>query len=177
MVGIALVYVMQIALARLYGPELMGTFLIATNLSLLIGMVLTMGMDNGMLRFAASLKEQGRQEVVGCLLRRAGLVILAIATPLAAGIYWGSGILAKYFNAPSLPLMLPFVALAVLLLPLTFLLAETLRGLGAVVWATAIQFPIQQGALLLLIVAFFYLTPAGNGRGQALSWPFCSVRF
>ncbi|MFP3868037.1 MAG: oligosaccharide flippase family protein [Desulfobacteraceae bacterium] len=175
MVGI--VYGTHLTLAWLYGAALMGTFFIATNLVMLIGEVCTLGLGFGMLRFAAVLHEEGRVGLIRRLTWRTSALILGLSLLVATGLYLGKSHLAIYLNAADLPAMLPLFALALPVFALGFLLRETLRGLGAVLWATLSQYLVQPGLLLALIVFFFFLKPLAPYRSQALSLAFFGSMF
>lgn len=170
---VAIVYATHLTLAWLYGPELMGTFFIATNLIIFIGTASTLGLDLGMLRFAALLQEENRDGLIWSLAWRSSSLIMGLSALLALMVYLGRYRLASYLNATDLLPMLNFFVLALPIFSVGYLLRETLRGLGAVLWATISQYVIQPGVLLVLILLFSILPLLKANRGQALSLAFC----
>jgi len=169
---VAVVYATYLVLARLYGPELMGTFLIAVNLVTFLGTICTLGLNNGMLRYSALLKEDGKIGMVSRLVWGNAMVIISITLLTGGLIYYYRFWLAQYFNAPALPEVLLFFAVALPVLALTFLLRETLRGLGAVVLATLTAYVAQPAMLLGLILGFYFMRPWFPNLATALSGAF-----
>jgi len=169
---VAIVYATYLVLARLYGPELMGTFLIAVNMVTFLGTICTLGLNNGMLRYSALLKENGQIGLVSRLVYKNALVIMGLTLLTAGVIYYYRFWLAEYLNAPDLPKVLLCFAVALPILALTFLLRETLRGLGAVLLATLTAYVAQPAMLLGLILAFYYMVPWLPDLATALSGAF-----
>jgi O-antigen/teichoic acid export membrane protein len=170
--GTVLAFLTQLALARFYGAELMGTFIICSNIAIVLGLVGSLGLDNGMLRFSALLKEQGQTNTVLRLVRRCSLALMLFSALLAGGVYASRSWLAFYFHSPALTVMLPLFMVSLIFLPANAIQRETLRGLGSVVWATAIQFVVQPGVLLLSLTGLYFMAPWGPTGAQSLSLVF-----
>jgi O-antigen/teichoic acid export membrane protein len=170
--GTILAFLTQLALARFYGAELMGTFIICSTIALVLGLVGSLGLDNGMLRFAALLKEMGQTNSVLRLVRRGSLALMLFSALLAGGVYASRSWLAYYFHSPALTVMLPLFMVSLIFLPANAIQRETLRGLGSVVWATAIQFVVQPGVLLLSLTGLYFMKPWVATGAQSLSLVF-----
>lgn len=170
--SVACVYLTHVALARFYGPELFGTFFIAFNLVLTLSFLTRLGMDNGLLRFAAVLKSERQVGGLPRLLWPAVGTALLLSGLAGLGVYVSRAWLAGYFNAPQLPLLLFFFVLAMPLHSLNFLFQETIRGLGMVRWAIIGQYLVIPGSLLVLLVGGSYLVQGTVSQGQALGLAF-----
>jgi O-antigen/teichoic acid export membrane protein len=170
--GTILAFLTQLALARFYGAELMGTFIICSNIAIVLGLVGSLGLDNGMLRFSALLKEQGQTETILRLVRRGSIALMLFSALTAGGVYASRSWLAYYFHSPALTVMLPLFMVSLIFLPANAIQRETLRGLGSVVWATAIQFVVQPGLLLLSLAGLYFMKPWGATGAQSLSIGF-----
>lgn len=171
-VSVGLVLTTQLLLAQLYGPELMGTFFIALNIVMTLSVVCRLGLDLGLLRFAAVLKSDGRVYALKKLLWPATMMTLPLACGVVVLIYLSRAWLAAYFNAPLLPSMLTLFAWAVPCYVATFLLQETLRGLGAVRWTVLGQYVIIPGSLLALLIILAYFSIGIAKKAQALGLAF-----
>jgi O-antigen/teichoic acid export membrane protein len=170
--GTVLAFLTQLALARFYGAELMGIFIICSTISLVLGLVGSLGLDNGMLRFSALLKEQDRTRTVQRLVRRCSIALMLFSALLAGGVYASRSWLAYYFHSPALTVMLPLFMVSLVFLPINAVQRETLRGLGSVVWATAIQLLVQPAVLLLSLTGLYFMKPWGATGAQSLSLIF-----
>jgi O-antigen/teichoic acid export membrane protein len=170
--GTVLAFLTQLALARFYGAELMGNFIICSNIAFVLGLLGSLGLDNGMLRFSALLKEQGQNDTVLRLLRRCSIALMLFAALLAGGVCASKSWLAYYFHSPALTVMLPLFMVSLIFLPANAMLRETLRGLGSVVWATAVQFVVQPAVLLLSLTVLYFMRSWGATGPQSLSLAF-----
>jgi O-antigen/teichoic acid export membrane protein len=170
--GTILAFLAQLALARFYGPEQMGAFIICSTIALVLGLFCSLGLDNGMLRFTALLKEMGRTDTVLRLVKRGSIALMLFSALMGGGVYASRSWLAHYFHSPALNAMLPLFMVSLIFLPVNAVQRETLRGLGSVVWATAIQFVIQPGVLLLSLAGLYFMKPWGATGAQSLSLSF-----
>ena len=170
--AIALGLAINLILASTYGPDLMGTFFIAFNLVLVLSVVCRLGFDNGLLRFAAILKSQDRIRAFSKLLLQALGLTIFLAIGMAIIVKLQATLVADYFQAPALHSMLAYFSVAIPFYVSIYLLQESLRGLGAVLWAIFGQDSIIPGALLIFLLLFGYLFPATSARPKILGLAF-----
>lgn len=170
--GLVIAYATHLALAWIYGPDLMGTFFIATNLVLIASTVCAIGLDNGLLRYAAVLQEVGRGSLVNRLLWQSNSAVMLTSSLFAGGLYLGRFWISAYLHAPALLAMIPWFALALPLFTVMLLCRETLRGLGGVLGATLAQHLVQPGLILAIIIA-----PMVTGYWQAAAGQKLSISF
>lgn len=155
-VSIPLGYFTLVLIARLFGAEQMGTYAIAAYLVAILSVFCRLGLDTGLLRFFAALKAEGRGGGLLKLFYPAVSLTLFLSV-LAAILLYGSGEwLARRFHAPSLPLMLCFVAPALPLSVAAALCGEGLRALGGVRWVVFSQDLLSPILMLALVVAMGY---------------------
>lgn len=125
-------YLVTLVMARLYGDQAMGTYFIAWNLVLILTGVCRLGLDIGLLRFSAVLKTRGQVGAVRRLLWPAVGLMIAVSAIAGVGLYFSREWLASHFNAPSLPMVILFVAPALPVFVVSFGFRETIRALGGI---------------------------------------------
>lgn len=151
-------YLTTLIMARFYGAQAMGTYFIAWNLVLVIGGICRLGLDNGLLRFSAVLQAKGHGGSVKRLFWPAIAVMALVSTGAAATLIFLREWLALRFNAPSLPVVILFVAPALPLFVASFGFRETIRALGGIKFAT-----FQKNSLIHLSFIIFLLLLAYVG--------------
>jgi len=161
-------YLTTLVMARYYGAQEMGTYFIAWNMVLIISIICRLGLDNGLLRFSALLKTKGQ---VGSLRRlfwpALGLTFL-LGLIAAASLFFTREWLAIRFNAPSLPLVLIFVAPALPFFAVSFGMLETIRALGGVQYAVFQKYALSNFTLIIFLLILAYWRGNSIGKYEAL---------
>ena len=73
----------QFVLAQFYGAELISTFIICSNIALVLGLVWLFGLNNGMLHFAAFLNKIGPTNNVLRLVQWVAVILMLFPALLA----------------------------------------------------------------------------------------------
>ena len=187
--GVPLSYLSNVIIARIWGAELLGTYIIANSILLTLIALCVVGLPSGLLRFVATLNMKGHIAEVKKLFYQASVIVLIVSTILSLGLYWSRDWLGWYFKAPQLPVIIIFMALAFPFCAFVPLLRETLRGMGLVQWATFQQYTLAPLSLLLTIgmilvvnEQFFYLNQSQSlgvviWLSNFISWGFLFFRF
>lgn len=150
-------YVLQLVLGRLLGPTAYGLYAVGWNLLLIIGLLASLGLEHGVIRFGVDLaKEDGRR------LRRVtarSLEIAALAGAVAAvGLWLLSPWLAEsVFDKPELRSVLGIMAAALLFMPALRVAAAGLRGALRMVPNVIAEDLVQPLVNLVLFLVFWTL--------------------
>jgi O-antigen/teichoic acid export membrane protein len=167
-IAVPLALLANLVMARLYGAEAMGTYFIAFNLVSTIGIVCTFGLNTGLLRFIAVLKEEGREREFRRLFWLA-LTVVSLLCILAAIVLFGlRNWLVGFFKAPQLPSVLPFMALALPVAVVITLCNETLRALDGVRWVVFQEQLLKPISFVSLIIILASIGPLAGGKPAAL---------
>jgi O-antigen/teichoic acid export membrane protein len=158
-ISLPLGYLTSLAIARLWGAEVLGTYTLAFYLVTTLSVLCRLGLDTGMLRFGASLRAAGQGGGVPGLFWRGLFLVLCLSGTAAVGMYLAGGWLARVFHAPSLLDLLYLAALALPVVALAVFCGETVRSLGGARWVVAQQDLLTPFGLLLLV---FFLAPKGS---------------
>jgi O-antigen/teichoic acid export membrane protein len=190
--AVPLGYITNLAIARLYGAEAMGTYYIALNLVVAVTPFCCLGLHTGLLRFVAGFKVDGNFGALKNVFYPAiGLVTLL--SGVAGLIIYVSGTwLSGRFHAPDLPALLHVMALALPITVVMLLVVETVRALGGVRWVILQQNVLTPISFLLLLtlvawgghgyliqssLALAYLLSALLGLIFLIIWPGINLGF
>jgi O-antigen/teichoic acid export membrane protein len=158
MLAVPIGYSVPVVVARLYGAQVLGTYSIVANLLLAITVFCCLGLDQGLMRFAAALKAEGKTGSTRHLLWPAVTLVTLLSGVALLGIFFSRGCLAQRFHAPQLPPMLTIAAFSIPVMTVGFLVREFLRGLGGARWVS-FQFSILTPVCILLLVSIpFFLS-------------------
>jgi O-antigen/teichoic acid export membrane protein len=149
--GIAALGALALALVigRLYGPEGMGVYALASGLLLGVGILARHGMDNGLMRYV------GRDHAsphVPRYLRWALLRALLLSLVAALLLWWARQPLEALFSAPGLAAVLVGIALAAPAYTLAFLFSGFFKGIRKPATASLLEngsVALVAGALIL----------------------------
>ncbi|MGI8860436.1 MAG: oligosaccharide flippase family protein, partial [Rubrobacteraceae bacterium] len=159
-VGRALNFLTQIALARMYGPALLGFYVLGTTVIQMCSGLAQFGMGNGMVRYVAHYRAQGDAARV----RGTILIVLwtafALSTFFAILLFFGADFLADtVFNKPAsdsvfraFSICLPFFTVMNMVLVAT----QAFQTMKYTSYVKEIQRPL----LNLVLVVVFYLLGA-----------------
>jgi O-antigen/teichoic acid export membrane protein len=171
-VSVPLSFLTSLVMARLYGAKAMGTYFIATYLITTAGIVCTLGLNTGLLRFTAALKTAGHSGDLRRLFWRALGTVSFLSGLAAVALLAFRGSLSSYYKAPDLPALLFFVALALPAVVAVSLFQETVRSLGGVRWVVVQECSLKPLCFLGLIIFFAYAGLGYLGKSAFLGVAF-----
>ncbi|MGH9379031.1 MAG: lipopolysaccharide biosynthesis protein [Thermoanaerobaculia bacterium] len=154
LVGRGLSFGVQIVLGRLLGPALFGLYAIGWNIFLLLGLLASLGLEHGVVRYGAPLWGADRA-AARALARRALALTLLAAAAAALGLHLAAPGLAGLFGKPSLVAVLEGLAVGVLFLPLLRVAAAATRASQRMSFSVAVE-DLGQPLLHLGLVALLF---------------------
>lgn len=101
----------QVALARLFGPELFGLYALGWTILRLIGPLAPLGLDRGIIKFASEHWQKDENKFKGILVSSLGYALLS-GLVIAVLIYMLAVPLENLFQSPGLAAVLKFIAAA-----------------------------------------------------------------
>jgi O-antigen/teichoic acid export membrane protein len=164
-IGLGLIFVSSILLARLLGVVGYGIYSYAMALDSLLGVLAVFGLDSLLTRNIAAYRTQSAWGMMKGLLRWADQTSLVVACGLALLVAIGIWILADHINAQ----MMNALWLALFLLPLTALVSlkrAAMHGLNHVVAGLLMERCVRPLALILMVGCFYLVA----GQKLSASW-------
>lgn len=152
--GRGISFAVQIVLGRLLGPALFGLYAIGWNVFLLLGLTASLGLEHGVVRYAAPLWAGDRAGARSLARRALGLSLLA-ATAASLALYLAAPALAELFRKPELVTVLEGFAVGVLFLSLLRVAAATTRASQRMQFSVAVE-DLGQPLLHLGLVALLF---------------------
>ncbi len=156
--GRLLGYVTQVALARIYGPVVLGLYVLGTTLVQGANLLAQFGMDGGVVRYVARYQaERDIARVRGTILLTL-LVTFALSLVLALLVFLGAGFLANtVFNEPFLETALMAFSVSIPLLTVMNMALWATQGFQTVKYVNYVEQILRPLSNLGLIIAFFLL--------------------
>ena len=167
-VGALLSFGLNVAIARVLGPEQAGIYFLALTIVVMASVLSRMGLDNAMLRMVAAGADQKNWGVVQTVYRHGmraasiASVLILIALALAADL-----LSVQVFDKPLLATPLRVMALAILPVSLVYLNSESLRGLKRIRDSQLLLNVAIPGLTLPLLLI---MGPVWQGFGAALAY-------
>jgi O-antigen/teichoic acid export membrane protein len=128
--GALMNYLLNFAIARLFGASVVGAFAIATTVVLVLGMLSRLGLDRAIVRFIAAGFARGNPDIAARQFWIGFWVIILLGSLFAAATFVMADLIAaSVFGKPHLAMALRWVAPAVAGASLALYTAESLRGL------------------------------------------------
>jgi O-antigen/teichoic acid export membrane protein len=157
-------YLTNLAMARIYGAEAMGTFYLALSLITILAVLSRLGLDIGLLRFVATCRAHHASTAIIHFFWPALCLATLLSCLAGVGLFLVRPLLSDYLSSPHLPAALSFMALALPLSAMGLLLRETVRALGGVRLVVIQTYFITPVGFLILVVSLAaagtYLDPA-----------------
>lgn len=190
--ALPLSYLTNLAMARLYGAERMGTFYIALNLALTLVTFCSLGFGPGLMRFAAGMRSGSEPGKLKRLFWPAIGLAAALAFCATLALLGLRPWVAAKFQAPGLLSALQVIAWVVPILVVAGLCAETIRGMGGIRWVIVQQNALAPLSFLILLIllplvghyffrssrtlAFAYLLSNLVSLAFLVAWPWALYR-
>ena len=131
LLGAASAYALAWWVSRYEGPAAYGRFELALTVLTIAALAARLGLDGVLVKWMASSKVKGEEEVQRRLLGRVMLVTGLLAAPLLAALMWGcSPSLTSWLGDETLAQTWPWVAAGVPILTVWGVSSEALRGLS-----------------------------------------------
>mgnify|MGYP006278886895 CR=1 FL=1 len=151
MVGKVVGFTLNLVMARGFGDALFGLYSLGLTLLRVVQSVATLGLQNGIVRFAAPSYERGETaEVKGTFLASGGLGILAGITIGVVFFTTSSWLANAVFNEPEMKQVIEVFACGLPFYVLTYLLSRMARALGRM-QADVLLDSILQPAIFLVL--------------------------
>lgn len=163
-IGAGLALAVQLLLTRVLGVEHYGMYVYSISWLVVVGLVARLGLDSALIRLVAVYDQRSEWSLLRGLLETSNqMVVLASLScgAIMAGVVW----LLRDQTRPELTVVLGTACLAVPVYSLVGLRQGTLRGLGKVPSALALEMLILPAALAVTV-----LTVAGLSPGMVSSW-------
>lgn len=158
-------FLFSIVLARTLGIDQTGLFFLALAIATSCGVIARLGLDNSLVRFAASHAAAGEWSAIGAIYRRT-MVVVFVAACIAGLVLWTTSYFVSsiVFSKPALEPLLRYMALSVVPMSLVAVHAQILQGLRKVGISHFLQ-----GAMPLLLVMIGLLIVASEVRSTTVA--------
>ena len=156
--GRAFGYATQVTLARMYGPALLGFYVLGTTMISVANVLAQFGMDNGVVRYVAHYRaDKDIAKTRGVILLALGATF-ALSLVIAGVLFFGVGFLANVvFDKPSLAPVLRVFSLSLPFLTVMSIGLWSIQGFQTVKYPTYVRQVLQPLANLIFVVAFYLL--------------------
>jgi O-antigen/teichoic acid export membrane protein len=156
--GRLVAYIMQIVLARMYGPAQLGFYALGITIVGFANILGEFGMHNTVVRYVARYRADGdASRIRGTLLLTLG-VSFALSLALSVLIFFGAGFLAdKVFDKPPMEPLLEVFSISIPFFTLMEMALYATNGLQTVKYSTFVRQVLQPVISLVLIVIFYLL--------------------
>lgn len=167
-------YATQATMARLYGPGLLGFYVLGTTLVQIANVLSQLGMDNGVVRYVAHYDAEGDVRRVRGTIIQALLVTFALSVALSVLLFFGAGFLAGVFNEPFLETVFKAFSVSVPFFTLMSMALWATQGFQTVKYTTYVQYIVRPLLNLVFIVVFylFHVLVLGAVASYFLSMAF-----
>lgn len=176
--GRALAYVIQIMLARMYGPGQLGLYALGVTIVGFANILAQFGMHNPLVRYVARFQaERDSARVRGTILLTLR-VSLFLSLALSVLMFLGAGFLAgTVFGKPALEIPLKVFAVSVPFLTLMSMALWATQGFQTVKYYSLVQLILQPLINLALIIGFYFVGAQllGAVAAYVVSMAACSV--
>jgi O-antigen/teichoic acid export membrane protein len=158
MIGRALGLATQVALARMYGPALLGYYVLGMTVTQLVNVLSQFGMDNGVVRYVAHYRAENDDSRVRGTIFLSLAVTFCLSVALSVLLFLSAGFIANnVFSKPFLETVLRLFSVAVPFLTLMNMSLWATQGFQTVKYnAYVLQFykPLMN---LTLVITFYLL--------------------
>lgn len=146
-----------VLLARMFGADGLGLYVIALSLTVIASNIGRWGLDQAALKYIAISADKGEWGEVRAVFGKSVTVVLAISSFVGGFLFFGAPWLSvSVFDNSSLINILQLMTLSVVPFSLLNLVAESLRALKHVGLYTFLQGVLLQLLSILMLVAFYY---------------------
>jgi O-antigen/teichoic acid export membrane protein len=165
--SIPLQFLSTLVLARLYTAGSVGAYFIGLQMISTIGLICTLGLNNGLLRFTAAFQAEGKMQSLRRLFWKSLVVVSSLSSLAAVVLLLVKDRLGIYLKAPQMSGLLLFLALAIPGVVAIALIQETVRSLGGVRWVVFRENLLTPLGFLCLIIVF---ASAGSALSSQAAW-------
>jgi O-antigen/teichoic acid export membrane protein len=149
-------YATQVVMARLYGPGLLGFYVLGTTLVQIANVLSQIGMDNGVVRYVAHYEAEGDVRRVRGTIIQALFVTFALSVGFSVLLFVGAGFLAvKVFNEPFLETVFRAFSVSVPFFTVMSMALWATQGFQTVKYTTYVQYVVRPLLNLVFIVVFY----------------------
>ncbi len=158
-VGLISGYAFTFIVARFFGAETFGIFILSFTMLQIASILGRLGLDTALLRFTAEYTSQNKWDLFSGTYHKALKIIFPTCMFLSIVIFSSSSLISKYiFHKPSLTTSFQIVSIAVLPMVLVFVNSEVLRGIKKIKQYAFYQTAAPYMGASLLLCLFFYLS-------------------
>ncbi len=151
-------FVTQVTLARMYGPTLLGLYVLGTTIVSGANVLAEFGMDNGVVRYVAHYRAGRDSSRVRGVIMLALWVTFSSSLVLAVLMFFGAGFLANtVFDKPALEGVFRVFSVSVPFLTVMSIALWATQGFQTVKYQTFVQEVLRPSINLLLVVVFYIL--------------------
>ena len=148
-------YATQVTMARLYGPGLLGFYVLGTTLVQIANILSQLGMDNGVVRYVAHYNAEGDVRRVRGTIIQALLVTFTLSVALSVLLFFGAGFLAGVFNNPFLETVFRAFSASIPFFTVMSMALWATQGFQTVKYTTYVQYVVRPLLNLVFIVVFY----------------------
>ena len=149
-------YVTQVTMAWLYGPGLLGFYVLGTTLVQIANILSQFGMDNGVVRYVAHYEAEGDVKRVRGIILQALLVTFALSVVLSVLLFFGAGFLAiRVFDEPFLETVFKAFSVSIPFFTVMSMALWATQGFQTVRYTTYVQYVVRPLLNLVFIVVFY----------------------
>lgn len=146
-----------VLLARMFGADGLGIYVIALSLTVIASNIGRWGLDQAALKYIAIYADKGEWGEVRAVFGKSVIVVLVISSFVSGCLFFLAPWLSvSVFNSSSLLSILQLMTLSVVPFSLLNLVAESLRALKHIGLYTFLQGLLLQLLSILMLVAFYY---------------------
>ena len=151
-------YLIQVAIARLFGPAQFGFYVLGLTAVNGANILSQFGMDNGVVRYVAHYAAGGDTSRVRGTIVQAVWITFALSLILSAGMFLGAGFVAEWwYGKPFMETIYRAFALSLPFFTLMSMLLWATQGFQTVTYAAYTQQIIRPLANLALLILFYFV--------------------
>jgi O-antigen/teichoic acid export membrane protein len=175
LLGMLLVYVFSILLARSYGAETLGLFTLSLTVLNILTTIAVFGFDNTLVKFISEYNNKKKYHILSQIYKQSLIITMTISITLSIVLFLGSDYLAlQIFNNPDLIIFFQIVSIGIV--PSAFLIinASTFRGLKDIKNSSFFQ---NVGLYIFVIIILSLFINYYNGKEGLILAYIISIYF
>ena len=148
-------YATQVVMARLYGPGMLGFYVLGITLVQIANILSQFGIDNGVVRYVAQHAAEGDVRRMRGTIIQALWVSFALSVVLSVLLFLGAGFLAEVFNNPFLETVFRAFSVSIPFFTVMSMALWATQGFQTVKYTTYVQYVVRPLLNLVFIVVFY----------------------
>lgn len=157
-----LAYTFRIVIARYYGPEVYGLYLLGLSTVLWVATIAALGLPEGVVRFVSLYRGKNEVDKIRLVLRRSILVMIFLGFILGILLFYLSDFIAvALFDSPELSIYLKIFSLSIPFGLISNVLLSSLRAFEKIGWYSFIFNILHNVVMVLTLVYLIFIGFSG----------------